>query len=477
MHCLFGGSIWRYLTQLSQDQLETFVASLSLRHEKEDTYSDGETSFLELPAIRYETVNVQLSSDELRVYKSVESRLLGKLKSMGLLKQTNWRLYFNAVVLRMRQLASDYQNVTGDPAIIRHWADAQGYWERAARLTLDDLQIDRTELERRLEFVHLDDLQKPPLRLGEERAGELRKELDAPQPECSVCMDAMEAGTPAHPTVTKCGHLFCGSCILGMASAGNTNCPQCRAGPLSTSDLYMIRKSPKAEAGDVPEESAASSSDGGDLTDSELKRIFDESRPAPGSKVNEVVAKVLAVQDDEPAAKFLLFSVFDGTRTRLANELRKKGVNVSHVLQNASPGSQAKQLQQFNENPDCAVLLLNIQVANVGLNLTSANHIFFIDQPLSLTQTKQAVGRCHRIGQGRPVTVWSFVVAETIEAAIASAAAKQMQEAEAPEAGQEGDQPKRMRGRNLLGKEELMEYFRLEQDEVYDPKVQASASH
>ena len=28
---------------------------------------------------------------------------------------------------------------------------------------------------------------------------------------------------------------------------------------------------------------------------------------------------VLAVQDDEPAAKFLLFSVFDGTRTRLAD--------------------------------------------------------------------------------------------------------------------------------------------------------------
>jgi len=200
----------------------------------------------------------------------------------------------------------------------------------------------------------------------------------------------------------------------------------------------------------------------------------------PSSKLKEVVSKVLAVWNEENAAKFLVFSTFEQTRVRLEKELTKQKLTVAHVSSSMSPGAQSRLIQKFSMEPDCTVLLLSTQVASVGLNLTAANHIIFVDQPLSLTQQKQAVGRCHRIGQGRPVTVWSFITANTIEAAIASAAAKQVQEvidgqdAALDNAGADGHL-KKARGRYLLGKQELMTYFELTAEDIFDPLAAAAS--
>lgn len=155
-----------------------------------------------------------------------------------------------------------------------------------------------------------------------------------------------------------------------------------------------------------------------------VRRAFNAVKDFPGSKLQAVIAQLAAVRSDEPAAKFLIFTAFDKTRERIEAILHKEKVSVAHIAKHSSPGSQAGQLQKFNTDPECTVLLLDLQVASVGLNLTSANHILFVDQPTSLTQQKQAVGRCYRFGQGRPVTVWSCIVQQTIEATMANAAAE-----------------------------------------------------
>lgn len=222
-----------------------------------------------------------------------------------------------------------------------------------------------------------------------------------------------------------------------------------------------------------PGQASGSGSDAGPSIPSnegDIRALFDAAKGMLSSKLKQVLDTVKAVHQDDNAAKFLLFSAFDGTRKRLEKELKASGKTCTNLVSSMSPGTQAAHLQKFNMEPDNTVLLLSTQVANVGLNLTSANHIFFIDQPLSLTQAKQAVGRCHRIGQGRPVRVWSFDVADTIEATIAKAAKTQLEEAEAPgNADADGNHDRRARGRNLLGKEELLEHFKLTQQDIYEP--------
>ncbi|GIL56939.1 hypothetical protein Vafri_12224 [Volvox africanus] len=61
------------------------------------------------------------------------------------------------------------------------------------------------------------------------------------------------------------------------------------------------------------------------------------------------------------------------------------------------------------------VLLLQLKQGGAGLNLTEAQHVVLVEPQLDPAAEVQAVGRVHRIGQGRPTHVHRFVVAHTVE--------------------------------------------------------------
>ncbi|CAM9382567.1 unnamed protein product, partial [Chrysoparadoxa australica] len=43
--------------------------------------------------------------------------------------------------------------------------------------------------------------------------------------ECNICLDHVN-----EPVVTRCGHLFCWSCLYRWLHANHTECPVCKAG-------------------------------------------------------------------------------------------------------------------------------------------------------------------------------------------------------------------------------------------------------
>lgn len=60
------------------------------------------------------------------------------------------------------------------------------------------------------------------------------------------------------------------------------------------------------------------------------------------------------------------------------------------------------------------------------------NHVFLIDPANSLTLERQAVGRCHRIGQGREVHVTKFVASDTTDDVLHQAAERLADAADGP---------------------------------------------
>jgi SNF2 family DNA or RNA helicase len=64
------------------------------------------------------------------------------------------------------------------------------------------------------------------------------------------------------------------------------------------------------------------------------------------------------------------------------------------------------------------VLLLSLHAACVGLNITCANHVLFVDAWWNPTAEEQGVGRAHRLGQQKIVKVYRFINPATIEARI-----------------------------------------------------------
>lgn len=64
---------------------------------------------------------------------------------------------------------------------------------------------------------------------------------------------------------------------------------------------------------------------------------------------------------------------------------------------------------------DIFVFLLSTKAGGVGLNLTAADTVIFMDSDFNPQNDLQAAARCHRIGQNRPVKVIRLLARDTVE--------------------------------------------------------------
>ena len=76
-------------------------------------------------------------------------------------------------------------------------------------------------------------------------------------------------------------------------------------------------------------------------------------------------------------------------------------------------------VDRFQEDPECRVIVCSLKAAGVGLTLTAASDVLFIEQGWTPADMDQAADRCHRFGQTDSVTAWVMICAHTIDEAIA----------------------------------------------------------
>ena len=70
---------------------------------------------------------------------------------------------------------------------------------------------------------------------------------------------------------------------------------------------------------------------------------------------------------------------------------------------------------RFNADPSIDVLLLTTQVGGLGLNLTGADTVIFIEHDWNPMKDLQAMDRAHRIGQKKVVNVYRLITRSTVE--------------------------------------------------------------
>ena len=75
---------------------------------------------------------------------------------------------------------------------------------------------------------------------------------------------------------------------------------------------------------------------------------------------------------------------------------------------------------QTNDNTsnDIRLLLMTTKACGLGLNLTAADTVIFLEHDWNPYVDMQAMDRAHRIGQQMPVTVYRLIAESTIEARI-----------------------------------------------------------
>ncbi len=110
--------------------------------------------------------------------------------------------------------------------------------------------------------------------------------------------------------------------------------------------------------------------------------------------------------------RVLVFSQWASHLGVLADQLRIDGI--THTLLDGSTSDREGAIAAFRQDA-ADVFLLSLKAGGVGLTLTEADYVFFLDPWWNPAVEAQAADRAHRIGQTRPVNVYRLVASGTIE--------------------------------------------------------------
>lgn len=85
-----------------------------------------------------------------------------------------------------------------------------------------------------------------------------------------------------------------------------------------------------------------------------------------------------------------------------------------------APSQRFDVVRKFNADPSIDVLLLTTHVGGLGLNLTSADTVVFLEHDWNPQKDLQAMDRAHRLGQRKTVNVYRILTRGTLEEKIMS---------------------------------------------------------
>ena len=199
--------------------------------------------------------------------------------------------------------------------------------------------------------------------------------------DCVICLQAIE--DPA--MLRGCGHTFCKHCCYQFLSV-DARCPTCREVAL-------------------PKDIIALSNTNQSIDIESLRRKY-------GSKLAHLI-NYLKHTDD---VKTLIFSQWD-------DFLRDIGRCIeifSKVLYcRGNVNAKRSSIRKFMTSEKCNLLLLSTLNSGSGCDLSNASRVILIDTldggPEVTEIERQAIARCHRIGQNKNVEIVRFIMKDSIE--------------------------------------------------------------
>jgi len=130
------------------------------------------------------------------------------------------------------------------------------------------------------------------------------------------------------------------------------------------------------------------------------------------ARLTEILDEILAEEDSA-----LIFTQYARMGRLLRTYLRNRFDTRIFFLHGATPASdRQKMIDEFqSDNTGGRIFILSVKAGGVGLNLTTANHVFHYDRWWNPAVENQATDRAFRIGQKRNVQVHKFICRGTLE--------------------------------------------------------------
>ena len=126
-----------------------------------------------------------------------------------------------------------------------------------------------------------------------------------------------------------------------------------------------------------------------------------ERQIAGVSKAGSVSKYVGSLLSDYTDDKFVVFCHHKSVREILCMDLGRFGV--ATIAGGQSAAARQGEIDRFQTDPACRVMVAGLRAGNVGISLSAASYVVFAELDWSPSVHRQAEDRLHRIGQKNPV--------------------------------------------------------------------------
>ncbi|XP_057698169.1 chromodomain-helicase-DNA-binding protein 1-like isoform X1 [Corythoichthys intestinalis] len=162
--------------------------------------------------------------------------------------------------------------------------------------------------------------------------------------------------------------------------------------------------------------------------------LFDGVEPEPfemGEHLIEASGKLCLLDSmlaylQQGGHRVLLFSQMTRMLDILQDYMEYRGFSYER-LDGSVRGEERNLAVKNFSSQDIFVFLLSTKAGGVGMNLTSADTVIFMDSDFNPQNDLQAAARCHRIGQHRPVKVVRLLARDTVEEIMYSRAVSKLE--------------------------------------------------
>ena len=374
--------------------IQVILANCLIRREKNMKDSDGK-SIVNLPKKTVQIVKLEFSPEERQIYNALYNkakRQFDALSHKGMLLKSFSSIL--TMLLRLRQAAlhpflvtsKTSKNDNEDDEIKNDHDDISGIdiQSMIAKFAAGGDSNYATQV--------LKDLTKSKKKNDDGENDENDDEND-----CPICFEDMIL-----PVLLPCMHKSCKECVLGyfdkLEDKGEeTSCPVCRKGPIRTDQLLEV----------VYDEPSSQQE--------QMIRLRKAHNFKSSVKLNALIESLQELRKVDRKFKAVVFSQFTGFLDLAGDILKSNQFKFLRLDGSTSQKQREDVLKELNEIEDNVILLISLKAGGVGLNLTSANHVYLMDVWWNEAIENQAIDRVHRIGQERDVNVIRFCVKDTIE--------------------------------------------------------------
>lgn len=114
----------------------------------------------------------------------------------------------------------------------------------------------------------------------------------------------------------------------------------------------------------------------------------------------------------EKSEKLIVYGMFPKVLRKMENWCIKQGWDTYYI--DGSINNRQEIVDKF-ETSNSGIFFISMKAGGVGLNLVSCQYVFIYDPWWNTAAEQQASNRVYRIGQDKPVFIYHFLVADSIE--------------------------------------------------------------